>query len=286
MTDLAGIDFSASMRDAQAGLLLKPILHNYLFDAKFPDYSIDFINHEMEREPDGWFHPSTHPLWHPRVLYQYLSQPHLMRIEKKEYMGTLSVTIGTAMHGFVQMCLEDAGVLPKALQVCTVCDPALPLHEPGVIDEDAGERGHMDGLLDFSSLSVVSRELESPVFEFKTSNLMKLAKLHDMDLEHYKKTWPDYYAQNQSYMRMSGRRMVVVLFLGMGYPWDMKEVHVPYDAGFSQQVRQKYLDVRQAVADQRPLAQCCGSTKTCPAGRICLTAAEDTTPATGRMLAL
>lgn len=283
MSDLAGFDFSRAMRDAQQGLVLKPILHNYLYDAKFPDFAVHFKNHEMERAPDGWFHPSTHPLWEARMLYHYLANPHLMVAEKKEYMGTLSVTIGSAMHGFIQMCLEDAGVLPKELQACEVCPAGVPLHEPGVIDEEAGERGHMDGLLDLSRISLPTPDLAWPVFEFKTSNMMKLSKVDDLDLEAYRAKWPDYYAQNQSYMRMSGRRYVVVLFLGMGYPWEMKEIHVPYDPAFAQQVRAKYLAVRQAVADQRPPEVCCNKVKSCPAGRICATT-KDT--ATGGMLAL
>lgn len=278
---LAGLDFRSAIRDAQKGLLVKPIIHNYLFDAKFPDFAIHFKNHQMEREPDSWFHPSTHPLWTPRQLYFYLTQPHLLVAEKKNYMGTLSVTIGTAMHGFVEVCMEDAGIRPKDLNRCTVCPPEKNCPEPGVLDEEAGSRGHMDGLLDLSALSVPSEVYEQPIFEFKTTNDMKLSKIDDLDLETYRTKWPVYYAQNQEYMRMNGRRMTIVFFMAMGYPWQMKEFHVPYDQAFAQSVRNKYLDVRQAAADQQAPTACCGKVTTCVSGRICQTATA--TPTSPRM---
>jgi hypothetical protein len=44
----------------------------------------------------------------------------------------------------------------------------------------------------------------------------------------------------------------VVLIVTLGYPWDMREVHVHYDHAAAYEVRERYLRVRQAVADQRP----------------------------------
>ena len=193
---LHGLDFGATMRDVTKGLLVKPVLHNYLYDAAFPDFDVKFRNHAMEREPDGWFHPSTHPLWKPGALLRYLTRPSEMPVEKKRYMNTLSITFGTAFHGFVEVCLEDAGIRPKALNVCTVCPRECPAPkgrgkikacgcsfdegplnpdgthkvgctEPGVVDAETGSRGHMDGLLDLSRLSVPNAVYENPVFEFK-----------------------------------------------------------------------------------------------------------------------
>lgn len=282
--DLASLDFRALMSDRRKGLVLKPILHNYLFDARFPDFSIHFRKMTMERQPDGWFHPSAHPLWPERALHHYLADPGSIIAEQKDYMGTLSVTVGTAMHGFIQMCLADAKVLPPELQRCGVCAPGEgcrapgATEEPGVVDEEAGERGHMDGVLDLSSLSVPGPEWEHPVFEFKTSNQAKLRKVDDLDLDRFTELWPDYYAQQQSYLRMSGRRMSIVVFMSMGYPWEMREFHVPFDREFAHGVREKYTRVRQHVADQVPPRDCCGPTTkqgaSCPARRLCSAAAR------------
>lgn len=296
-TDLVGLDWGSVMRDVGKGLLVKPIVHNYLFDAKFPAFSMNFPEEEMERRPDDWFHPSTHPTWPEAALYNYLAHPETFPVEKKQYMSTLSVTVGKAMHGFMEMCLEDAGIRPRALNVCTVCPPQCPrpkgrgkvkrcgchlaegllnadgthkvgCTEPGVVDLETGSRGHMDGILDLSSMSTPGPAFDTPVFEFKTGNDMALAKLPDLDLEAYRKKYPAYYAQNQEYMRMSGRRVVIVLFMVMGFPWPMTEIHVPYDAGFANEVRDKYLRVRQMVADQTP-PRCCGRKASCASGPIC-----------------
>ena len=162
-----GMDFRHAIRDAAKGLLLKPVLTNYLFDAKFPAFDVHFPAEEMERRPDGWFHPSTHPMWSERQLFAYLAFPDLMQVERKQYMGTLSVTIGKAMHSFIAMCLKDAGVRPDRLNVCRVCPPDANCDEPGVVDAEAGERGHMDGILDLSGFSLPNPDLAEPVFEFK-----------------------------------------------------------------------------------------------------------------------
>lgn len=268
--DLAGLDFRHMVRDVSAGLVVKPILHNYLFDASFPEFSLLFPKQKMARAPDGWFHPSTHPTWTDRQLYYYLTQPELMLVEKLEYMSTLSVTVGTAMHGFIEMCLTDAGIRPLALQACTMCPPDRNCKEAGVMDEESRSRGHMDGVLDLAHLHHQFDE-DQPVVEFKTTNSMKLRKFKDNDVEAYRKAWPEYYAQIQEYLRLSGKRMAVVLFMSMGYPWEMKEFHIPFDRAFANAVREKYLSVIDLAekTKQPSYTRCCGKPKSCPARAVC-----------------
>lgn len=257
--DFSEFDFSGSMRDLSQGLLVKPVLHNYLYDARFPEFDLHFEKQEMERKPDGWFHPSTHPLMHPRVLYQYLATPDTFPVEKKQYMGTLAVTLGKISHEFVQMCLTDAGIRPADLQVCTSCPKRKKCKEPGFADKDLGERGHLDGLLSFEGFPNVAEGKEKPVFEFKTThdNFGRLGKINDLDLIAFKDKWPVYWAQQQRYMRLSKRAWSLVLMMEMSYPFVMREFHVPYDVGFNAQVDAMYRSIRQAVADGRP-PMCCG----------------------------
>jgi hypothetical protein len=242
------------LKDTKKGLVLKPVLHTYLYDAKFPDFSIHFKNHSMNRKPDGWFHPSTHPLWTERQLYHYLVHPGHVQEEVKDYMGTLAVTLGTAAHGFVQNCLgpKGSGVLVDS--------------EVYVEDPEVGSRGSMDGLLNLP-------HREPDVFEYKTSNPMKLAKVEDHDLDAYRTKWPEYYAQNQEYMRMSGWRNTIVLFMTMSYPFDMKEFIVPWDPEFAYGIENKYRRVRQAVADQQEPDPCCSigsaEAQSCVARSVC-----------------
>lgn len=267
--DFADFDLSGSMRDIARGLLVKPVLHTYLYDAKFPEFTLTFAKQDMERAPDNYFHPSTHPLMHERALYQYLAHPDTFPVEKKQYMGTLSVTIGKVMHEFFQICLTDAGIRPPHLQVCKVCPPIRQCKEAGVVDLEVGERGHVDGMLSFVGFPNVPSEKMEPVWEFKTSadNFGRLSGMEDLDLEAFKKKWPVYYGQQQSYMRMSGKPFSIVLMMEVGYPWTMREFHIPYDMAYSTNVVNKYRRVRQAVADQRPPI-CCGQ-KGCPSAITC-----------------
>lgn len=258
--DLSSLDFGRVLRDTDRGLKVKPILHNYLHDANFPDFSVHFEKGDGRRSPDGWFHPSKHPLLPERWLYYYLTQPDLLIAEPMPYMNTLSVTMGKALHGFFEMCLKDAKyLLPREPGDCDCGDPQCT--EWGFVDEEVGERGHTDGM-----------STDGEIFEFKTITEMarKIKALEDLDEVGFKATWPDYWAQQQSYQRMSGRRTTRVLFFTLGFPWEMREFVINFDPSFSHQVATKYLKVRQAVADGRPPSPCCGGLKTCATRRLCI----------------
>jgi hypothetical protein len=267
--DFKEFDFSGAMRDISRGLLVKPILHNYLFDAVFPDFELRFKDHKMERDPDGWFHPSTHPMFNARSLYQYIAHPKTFPVEKKQYYGTLAVTLGTITHHIVEVSLTDAGIRPLELQKCEMCPPEKGCMESGVKDDDLGERGHMDGVLDLSGIPNVPIEKVQPVFEFKTGhdNFSRLTKMVDLDLAAFKEKFPIYWAQVQRYMRLSKRAWAIVVFMEPAYPFTMREFHVPYDVGFNAQIDAKYRAVRQAHADNVP-PLCCGA-KGCVSAPVC-----------------
>lgn len=243
-------NFSRIVKGIGEGVVLKPLLHSYLFDADFPeDFSVDFHQHKMKRDPDGWFHPSTHPLWPARKLWLYANHPDACIVLPKEYMGALSVTIGTAVHSFIQMCLDAMGVLVMSERIVDGLPEPSPEHY--VEDIALRSRGSMDGVL---KLTIPGRAETRQLFEFKTSNLMKLSKLKDLDLDAFRNTWPDYYVQVQEYMRMSGLRLAVVLFMAMGYPWELREFHVPFDESIARDISAKY---RLAVQPDMP-QPCCG----------------------------
>lgn len=262
---LAGLDFQQAVRNVRKGMVLKSLVQNYLHDVpslRWPEMpERDF----GDRPPDGWFHPSTHPLWPERALFDYLANPARIASEPPDYMRTLSLAFGVAMHGFMAYILESAGLRPPELQRCEICRPEAECNEPGVQDEEAGERGHMDGIL------ALPGYYGEDIFEFKTANNRNLSRVPDLDLDAFRAKWPDYYAQQQSYLRMSGRRRSVVLIMSLGYPWDMREIHVPFDPAFADDTREKYMRVRQAVADQR--APGCGCLRAqrngCPSRGLC-----------------
>lgn len=260
--------FAKAAMAAKSGAVLKPLLHAYLYDAKYPStFSVSFRDHSEPRRPDGWFHPSTHPLMADRKLWYYLNEPEAWIPEPLEYMGALSVTMGTAVHSFVQVCLTDLGVMLSEDEMRAL---GFEVHdgEAELVDATTNQRGHVDGILRCSMPQYP--DFDHQLFEFKTSNQRKLWGKEDLDLDDYRATWPQYYAQNQAYMLASGYRMTIVLIMGMGYPWDLYEYHVPYDEAFCHSLKQKYLLV--VSADSPPMA-CCSpgskQAKICPARTVC-----------------
>lgn len=250
---LHGLDFGHTLRDIEEGTLIKPLVRNYLYDAEFPEFDLHFAK-KGRREPDGWFHPSTHPTMADRELWMYMSQPQQFPVERLDYMSTLNVTFGTVLHEFVEMCLRDMGFRPDTLNACTTCPPGNRCTEPGAVDEDTRSRGHMDGILDLSAMSTPTQALERPGLEFKSRS--RGLTWGDLDLAAFRKQFPVYYAQVQEYMRISGLRAFVVLFIQWGTPWAMTEVHVPYDHAAATQVRDKYLRVLDAMGGEVP-PPCC-----------------------------
>lgn len=240
-------NFSKVVADLSKGVILKPLLHAYLYDAEFPgEFSVTFRQHKMRREEDGWFHPSTHPLWPARKLWLHHRYPEETIVSAKEYMGTLSVTMGHAVHSFIQMCLQHLGVLETA--------------ELYLSDEEHNSRGHTDGVL---TLHMPQHpNCTRQIFEFKTSNLMKLSKLKDLDLDAFRATWPDYYMQVQEYLRISGLGVAVVLFMAMGYPWEMREFHIPADPMIQRALAIKY---QEALGPEMPQPCCAPGSKTAKA---------------------
>lgn len=262
--DLTGIDFAAAIKHVRKGEVVKPQLATFLHEAHFPDnYAVAFVKGDNNRPPDGWFWPSTHPLWSEKALYTWVTDPGAVPREERAYMNTLSLTMGSAVHGFIETCLEAMGLRPRDLNTCQMCPPredGTVCREAGFMDSNAGSRGHMDGVLDLTGLVSFSRDLEETSgFEFKTlSSGRRLTQLENLGVSFYRETWPEYYAQNQEYLRLSGLRSMVVLFMLMGYPWTMVELHVPFDPVYSRAQEQKYLRVREAVAAETA-PECCHS---------------------------
>lgn len=271
--------FAGITSDATQGMVLKPALKAFLWNASFPDnFAVNFDKNQT-RVPDGWFHPSEHPLMPERQLYFAARHPEHIVPELLQPYSTISVTIGKALHDFIEMCLQSMGLLMTPAMFETEGIPYNPeTREPTVECLATGARGSMDGI----SLAKLPfwPQLSRQHFEFKTTNGRKLNKIKDLDLDLFRKTWPEYYAQAQEYMRMSGYRMSIVLMMALGFPWPMREFHIPYDEAFAHHIEAKYLRVRAAIAEDEandgyaelPIACCTvGSpaARECPAREMC-----------------
>lgn len=261
-------NFRSLVKEAAEGLVLKPLLHVYLYEGKFPQrFNVPFYKAGEAREPDGWFHPSSHPLLEPMQLYQYLTNPQAWASERLSYEGRMSVTMGTAIHAFIEMCIRDGGWMAELTGTCPACQRPQGLKkgqcgEFGAADPILKRRGHMDGKLTLPQWGIGG-------FEFKTTSVRDMDSLKDNDLEMFRKKWLPYYAQVQEYMDITGLRQFIVLFLGMGYPWRLLEFQVPYDAAFASEVRDKYALVRRHEQNGTLPLACCAprskKMKQCPA---------------------
>ena len=116
--------FQRVLRGISGGKKLEPLIFNALNDPQHKGFDMHVRSGKgSNRPPDGWFHPSTHPLWTERQLYYYLAAPEMMVKEPFDYLGTLATTGGTFWHEFMQHILIDAGVLK---------DTEVYVEDPGV----------------------------------------------------------------------------------------------------------------------------------------------------------
>lgn len=263
MTTKATPNFRKLIQSIDNEERIVPHLRSALWDPDFKGFTVKVEGFER-RESDGWFHPSSHPLWKDPMLYLYLAHPDRMIYETFDPTSTLAVTAGQFFHDFVQTVLLREGILERYPN-CP-CGMKHSEAEVYLVDEDVKSRGHSDGVT-----------FEGDGFEFKTMNPMKLGRIpkgvptDPAILEWFKKACSDYYAQAQEYLRMSGRERMVVVILALTYPFEMREIHVPFDRPFAYKVRDKFARVIQAVADQRPpRCECVLKEKSgCPARGSC-----------------
>jgi hypothetical protein len=258
---------------ASQGAVLAPLVRLYVAEGRFPrNTRITLPGGNLDRDPDGWFHPSTHPTMDARKLYYYLAQPQRWVAEPWGYEGRMSVTVGTLEHAIVQMALADIGALIPPTGTCPCCGrPYGPgddeCGEPGVADPVLRRRGHMDGIVMTPALGMTG-------FDLKTINHFSAAKIPEGPDKAETLAWlrakhPYYYGQMQEYMALSGLRMMIMLFIGMGFPWVMREIHVEYNPTYVVALEAKYRLVRAAEAAGMPPEQCCAigskESKSCPA---------------------
>jgi len=235
-------EFRRVITAIEKGYILVPPLMAYLRAPDFPDFDVK-VRNLGNRAPDGYFHPSEHPGYPARVLYLYLTAPEYLHYEPWDPMVNISATAGSIWHAIIQHILFTELKLIKGV-------------EQRLVDEECGARGSMDGFLD------------DEAFEFKTMSPRMMGKIKTA--EDFIARYPKYYLQAQEYMRMSGYQRIRVLCMVVSFPFEMIEFTIDYDPVAAMGTKTKYLQVRQAVADQR-MPECGGSScsKDCPAKIFC-----------------
>lgn len=261
MTKLSGK--FRKMVDANAGgQLVVPKLRQLLYDPSFRSFDVHVEGMDERREPDGWFHPSTHPSWTERQLYYYLVEPSKLREDPFELEGALAVTAGSFFHDVVQHICLDSG-LASRFPNCP-CGGDHNEAELYLEDREAMTRGHSDGVWAETSDGLELKTAHPSIVDGLNSTPFGPERL-----TRFMEKKPEYYLQAQEYLRMSGRDRMLVVFISTSYPFSMVEVHVPFDRVVSYRLREKYLRVLQAAQDLRVPMECCGGLKSCPAANVC-----------------
>jgi hypothetical protein len=240
---------------AADGVLVKPLLHQFLMDPRSGDAAINvMVERPAPRPFDGWFHASQHPLVSDRDLYRWMtgqSEP-----QDFTYAARCAVLFGSLFHGVTEAFLawtRLAEPLPKG--ECQACGrPYRPLRarpsaayctEHGFASHQTRARCHLDAIMNFGG--------DRHGLDIKTCHPYALREVRDMDLKAFRSKWPHYWAQGQECMRLSGLRQYIFTFMTMGSPWDTREFHVPFDPDFAVATEEKYLRVLSHVERQVPI---------------------------------
>jgi hypothetical protein len=251
MTSAVKKNFGRAVAEAHRGEVVGPILRSLLFDPTFPEIRVRIpsVKQSEDYRPDGWFHPSTHPLWTPRQLYYYVLFSERMVREPFDPIGTLAVNNGKFWHAFFQQILLHHNVLrPNDGTHCRGCKENRAEHFTS--DDEVMSSGHCDG------------DLGEDLWEFKTAHPQKVRLFNSLgedptDITTFVEKHPDYYAQALEYLRMMGRDRMILTMMSPVYPFQFKEFHIRFAKGVARQVRDKYAMVRGCAADGTPPPPCC-----------------------------
>ena len=235
-------------QQAAEGCLVKPLLINFFLSEEPFRIRID-LQRSLDRPPDDWFHASTHPLMSGRELYRYMAQPDQYRREPMGYAGKMGTMFGTIAHEVVRQALIQLRVVvPVPEGTCAACHLPQPrmCKEHGACDPETRSRGHLDGILNLGAAGTWGLDL-------KTIYALGLSKVPDMDLEFFRQKWPKHYYQAIEYMRLTGLRQFIFLYMSMGNPWEFREYQIPWDPQAALEIETKYRGVLAAIERGTPV---------------------------------
>jgi hypothetical protein len=263
-------EFRRLVKGALNEEVLVPLLRAYFSKPTAKTFLLPVEGFDV-RESDGWFHPSTHPVWPSRMLYYYLTEPDKMVAEPPDPVFVLAVTQGKFWHVLVQHILDELGVLrrnPNPVDKYNKTEFGFEM--PSILS-----RGLVDGITVPEKLPIPAPE----IFEFKTMNPMKLSTMpvappYDEDVvEWFKEKCWEYYCQAIVYMMMSGIHRWRGLIMAVQSPFPMREVVLELDHGVAHAIKTNYITAIDAAKEGKPPMNCCSprskESKACPARAVC-----------------
>lgn len=271
-------NFRKLITGINVGEKIAPLVRSFLWDPTIPSFDITMPDMKT-RAPDGWFHPSAHPMMTERELYYYLAHPDEIISEVLDPHSTMAITQGHFWHELIGQVLGLAGVLithDSAAGKAVMEAGGLPVRagakssdvEWGFEHRRTMARGSVDGLI-----------VDEGIFEFKTMDERIASKLPQGAVDSrelvdaYRERKPEYYGQAQEYMRLSGYRIHRTLILSLSYPFPMREIVIPYDEQYCLEVAMKYERVLDAVNGDGTPDPCCAAgsarARSCFARTVC-----------------
>jgi hypothetical protein len=219
--------------------LILPFLENQILADKWPEkYTITidsspYYGLEADGSPDGYFHPSTHPLMGERELYlrfhpdtrdKMLSEPNSLQRQ-------MTLGMGSSIHGILQAQMQMIGLCPPENI------------EVEYIIEEHHVRGRIDWIFQHPSVGDV-------IVECKTRTGYKFDKTTIADM-------PSWDAQLSLAEYAMGKTEGVLLMMESAWPYRLRELpHVRNDV-LLQQIFDKFDYVRMCLEANEPPRHCC-----------------------------
>ena len=219
-----------------------PLSYDIKVDSS-PYYGLD-----ADGRPDGFFHPSSHPMLGERELY-YRFHPAFrdkLTLEPNTVEKQLAFAVGSAIHAVVQTQMQMAKlVTPEDIEV-------------EYVNEEHNVRGRIDWLAHHPNGTRL-------LVELKTCNQRKFANQTEPD--------PSWVAQVNLGLDSQDLDLGILLMLEVGYPYRLTEWRIRRNRELLDNLYAKFDRVREAIARNEPPRHCCApdstTMKACPARFHC-----------------
>lgn len=238
--------FDNILRQLADKQIILPILENQMRADDWPESftvtvdSSPYYGLNADGSPDGYFHPSTHPMRTARQLYYEFHPEHRKSIEHEPFslQRLMTLSVGTSIHAILQTQMQMTGLVG----------------EDDLEVEYINREHHVRGRADM----VVHHPTEGPVMvEIKTRNSRRF---DTTTIE----TMPSWQAQlslachNLSEQYDHDFRYGILLMAESGWPFRLKELRVERNDRLLDEIYRKFDFVRESIAQNTPPPLCCG----------------------------
>lgn len=241
-------------------LHLIPMLRNFLIPSlgNLPDVMHFTASGLAPRTspPSGYFSPSTHPTWSLRDLVLYAMEPTYVPPDQKAFSDDtqISALMGTIFHVIFNYAFREMGILVAPPEKsCPLCHKPRgykagvdTCNEHVVIDEKLKRRGHVDGVVKLPDLGTI------PI-DVKTCAHQAIKWINNHDAQPFIEAKAGslkakYYGQAQEYLAMRDEDMLMFVYIGLGYPWEMREIIIKRDQPYIDALQAKYKLAREMAS--------------------------------------